>query len=177
MIGLLIIACEIGFWVFILLGLMFRYMAGWKKAGLIMFACTPVLDVLLLAATALDLYNGAQADVLHGLAAVYIGVSIAFGSRMIKWADERFAYRFAGGPKPDKGPQYGKEHAKKERKGWLRHFIAWLIGAALLAGMHLFIGDPERTEPLIRIASLWSFILAIDFLYSFSFTLFPKKAR
>lgn len=135
------------------------------------------LDLLLLAATALDLYNGAQADVLHGLAAVYIGVSIAFGSRMIKWADERFAYRFAGGPKPDKGPQYGKEHAKKERKGWLRHFIAWLIGAALLAGMHLFIGDPERTEPLISIASLWSIILAIDFLYSFSFTLFPKKAR
>ncbi|MDI5788285.1 hypothetical protein PO124_07240 [Bacillus licheniformis] len=29
--------------------------------------------------------------------------------------------------------------------------------------MHLFIGDPERTEPLIRIASLWSIILVIDF--------------
>ncbi|QHZ45711.1 hypothetical protein [Bacillus sp. NSP9.1] len=177
MIGLLIIACEIGFWIFILMGLFFRYIARKKTIGMIMFACTPVLDLLLLIATAADLHNGAKADTLHGLAAIYIGVSIAFGSRMIKWADARFAYRFAGGPKPDKGPQYGKEHAKREREGWLRHLLAWAVGAAILAGMHLYIGDAERTEPLIRLASLWTLILAIDFLYSFSFTLFPKKAR
>ncbi|KAA6450557.1 hypothetical protein VSK91_07205 [Bacillus swezeyi] len=177
MIGLLIIACEIGFWVFILLGLFFRYIAGKKKIGFMMFACTPVLDLLLLIATAVDLHNGAKADTLHGIAAVYIGVSIAFGSRMIKWADARFAHRFAGGPKPEKGPQHGKEHAKKEREGWFRHFIAWVIGAAILAGMHLFIGDAESTEPLMQMASLWTIILAIDFLYSFSFTLYPKKAR
>lgn len=175
MIGLLIIACEIGFWVFILLGLFFRYIAGMKKIGLLFLAATPVLDLLLLIATAADLYNGAKADTLHALAAVYIGVSVAFGSRMIKWADVRFAHRFAGGPKPDKRPLYGKLHAKKERAGWLRHFAAWAIGAALLGGLHLFIGDFDRTEALIRTAALWSVILAIDFLYSFSFTFFPKK--
>ncbi|MCF7616709.1 hypothetical protein P9D51_18420 [Bacillus sonorensis] len=175
MIGLLIIACEIGFWAFILLGLFFRYIANKKKISLFFLAATPVLDLVLLIATAIDLHNGATADTFHGLAAIYIGVSIAFGSRMIKWADVRFAHRFAGGPKPDKGPRYGKEHAKKEREGWIRHFAAWAIGAGLLAGLHLFIGDFERTQSLLRIASAWSIILAIDFIYSFSFTIFPKK--
>ncbi|MDA7027534.1 hypothetical protein PJ311_13160 [Bacillus sp. CLL-7-23] len=175
MVGLLIIACEIGFWVLILLGLCFRYIFKMKKMSLLLLALTPVLDLILLIATGVDLYHGAKANVVHGLAAIYIGVSIAFGSRMVRWADVRFAYRFAKGPKPEKGPRFGKEHAQKERAGWYRHFLAWLIGTPILGGMHLFIGDFARTQPLIQTAFMWSVILAADFLYSFSFTLFPRK--
>ncbi|MDI5788286.1 hypothetical protein PO124_07245 [Bacillus licheniformis] len=99
---------------FILLGLIFAIWQAGK--GWFDHVCMHTgLDLLLWLQRRLICTMGAS-GCLHGIAAVYIGVSIAFGSRMIKWADERFAYRFAGGPKPDKGPQYGREHAKKSVK-------------------------------------------------------------
>ena len=61
----------------------------------------------------IDLRAGATADVFHGLAAIYVGVSVAFGHRMIRWADEHFAHRFAGGPPPKRPPKHGPEHARR----------------------------------------------------------------
>ena len=100
MIGAFIIGCEILFWVFVLAGLSARYLLGLKRTGGIL-RCTPVIDLLLIAVTIIDLRGGAEAGFMHGLAAVYIGVTIAFGHRMIQWADARFAHRFAGGKKPE----------------------------------------------------------------------------
>ncbi len=52
-----------------------------------------------------DLYNGATATIVHGIAAVYIGGSLAFGKSMIQWADERFRYYATKqGTKPLKTP-------------------------------------------------------------------------
>lgn len=106
-----------------------------------------------------------------------IGVSVAFGSRMIGWADERFAHRFAGGPPPQRPPKYGPEHARCEREGWYRHLLAWSIGSILLFGMSWLVGDPATTDSLLGRAALWSFILAIDFVWSFSYTLWPRKSK
>lgn len=50
-----------------------------KGLGLFFLALTPVVDLVLLIATAVDLYNGATAGTVHGIAAIYLGVSIAFG--------------------------------------------------------------------------------------------------
>ncbi len=63
-----------------------------KQVGLILLAMTPVIDLILIITMSVDLLNGAKATVPHGIAAVYIGVSIAFGKQMIQWADERFKY-------------------------------------------------------------------------------------
>ncbi|WP_337484736.1 hypothetical protein [Paenibacillus sp. OSY-SE] len=100
MIGWLILACEIGFWVFILLGLFARYRLRQRTLGSVLLFCTPLIDILLIVFTIIDLKNGAAATTFHGLAAVYVGVSIAFGKRMIQWADDRFAHLFAGAPRP-----------------------------------------------------------------------------
>lgn len=175
MIGILILACEIGFWVFVLAGLIARYRLNKKKLSLILFFCTPLIDLFLLIFTFIDLNNGAAADFFHGLAAVYIGVSVAFGNQMIKWADQQFAYRFAGGEKPVKKEKYGKERAKEERRGWYRHFLSWVIGGSLLAFLILYFQHVERTAALLRILSGWTVVLIIDFLISFSYTIFPKK--
>lgn len=78
-----IIACEIGFWVVILAGLITRYVFNKKRLGLFFLALTPVIDLLLLVVTATDLYNGAVATQVHAIAAIYLGVSIAFGKSMI----------------------------------------------------------------------------------------------
>lgn len=87
-----IVACEIGFWVVIALGLITRYIFKREKLGFFFLALTPVIDLLLLIVTATDLYNGATATQVHAIAAIYLGSSIAFGKSIIRWADERFRY-------------------------------------------------------------------------------------
>jgi hypothetical protein len=172
-----IIGCEIAFWVFIVVGLVFRYMLRMPKPGAALLLCTPLIDLALLVATVIHLNGGAEADFTHGLAAIYIGVSIAFGHSMIRWADERFAHRFAGGPPPRKKAKHGTEHARSERQAWLKHLLAWAIGCACLLGMILMVGDADRTEALLQVVRIWSIILGIDFLISFSYTLWPRKSK
>lgn len=177
MITAFIIACEIGFWLFVLGGLLCRYIFRLKRLGAFLLICTPLVDLALVIATVYDLRDGSEASFAHSVAAVYIGVSIAFGHRMIKWADERFAHRFASGPAPTGKPKHGKEHAHYERVGWLHHLLAWVIGSAILYGMIRMVGDETRTEALFNTLRLWSLILGIDFLISFSYTLWPRKKK
>ncbi|GIO21421.1 hypothetical protein [Oceanobacillus sp. J11TS1] len=176
MIGWLIIACEIGFWVFVLAGLGARYIWNKKKLGAFLLICTPIVDLILLIVTVFDLKNGSIATAFHGMAAIYIGVSVAFGPQMIQWADERFNYRFRNGNKPVK-IKYGVAHAKKERNKWYRHLLAWFIGGIIFTGIILYINNNPQTEALQRTMLLWSGVLVIDFMISFSYTLVPKKQK
>ncbi|MBG9582404.1 membrane protein, partial [Bacillus thuringiensis] len=54
----LIVACEIGFWIVITLGLLTRYILKKNKLGLFFLALTPVIDLILLVVTGVDLYRG-----------------------------------------------------------------------------------------------------------------------
>ncbi|RIX50956.1 hypothetical protein D3P08_17855 [Paenibacillus nanensis] len=177
MVTAFIIGCEIGFWILVLAGLACRYLLRMKTLGAILLLLTPVVDLVLIIATVIDLRGGAIATTIHGISAIYIGVSIAYGHKMIKWADVRFAHRFAGGPAPAPKPKYGAEHASYERRMWLYHLLAWLIGGLVLLGMIWYVDDASRTESLLAMLRLWSIIVAIDFLYSFSFSIWPKKAK
>lgn len=174
MIGILIIICEISFWLFVLLGLFSRYVLGKNKVGAALLLATPIIDLLLVIFTIADINKGSEITVFHGLAAVYLGVTIAFGHSMIKWMDAHFSYRFAAGEKPVK--KYGRAHAKQEITGWLRHLVAFAIGAALLYTMTIFI-PKEDANTLLRLIQIWSVVLGIDFLISFSYCLWPKKQR
>jgi hypothetical protein len=171
----LIVACEIGFWVLLVAGLAARYLLRARTLSRVLLICVPLVDVVLLAATAIDLRRGGQAGFTHGLAAVYIGVSLAFGHQLIGWADQRFAHRFAGGPAPVRPPRTGRAHAAHERRQWLRHTLAYAIAAATLAVLTLVIGDLGRTVPLWAIMAPWSVGLVIDFIVSFSYTLSPRS--
>src|SRR5690606_21338066 len=112
-------------------GLITRYIFNRKRLGLFFLALTPVLDLFLLIVTANDLYNGATATQVHALAAIYLGVSIAFGKSMIRWADERFVYYIKKqGTKPVR--RSGFDYAKHSMKGTLQHVLAFIIGGAFL---------------------------------------------
>src|SRR5262245_25741814 len=120
-----IVAAEIAFWLLLLAGLALRYLLRRPRTGLALLAATPLVDVALLVATTVDLGRGGEAGLRHVLAAVYIGVSIAWGRQIVGWADARFAHRFADGPPPQRPPRVGPEHAARERREWLRHVLAW----------------------------------------------------
>ncbi|QED49333.1 hypothetical protein [Cytobacillus dafuensis] len=172
----MIVASEIGFWVVIALGLVTRYVFKRNKLGLFFLALTPVIDLILLITTSIDLYNGSKATTIHGIAAIYIGVSIAFGKSMIQWADERFQYYVTKqGPKPEK--RFGLAYAKHYLKGWGRHVLAYLIGAGLLAGMIYIINDSSRTEALSGILKIWTLVLGIDLVIAISNFIWPTKEK
>jgi hypothetical protein len=85
-------------------------------------------------------------------------------------------HRFAGGPPAEHPPRTGPEHAARERREWLRHAVASATGSALLGLGALVAGDLDRSAPLLSFAALWTFVLAIDFVISFSYTLWPRRA-
>ncbi|WP_213421651.1 hypothetical protein [Bhargavaea massiliensis] len=176
-IAYLIIAVEIGFWVFIAAGLVTRYLLGRKRLGLLLLALTPVLDLTLLIATTYDiLANDATATAAHGIAAIYLGVSLTFGKRMIRWADERFRYHIMKkGPKPVK--RYGYDHARHELSGSLLHVLAWMLGGGYLYLLIYLAGNAHQTEALFQILKVWSIVVAIDVALSLSYFIWPRKAK
>lgn len=173
----LIIACEVGFWVVLLAGLVARYLLKAKTLSTVLLVCVPLVDVVLLAASVIDLRGGGQATVAHGLAAIYIGVSVAFGGQIVRWADQRFAHRFSGGPAPVRPPKYGPEHAAYERRQWLRHLLAYAVAIAIMGLFSLLVGDFGRVAPMWRPMGVWGVVLAIDFVISFSYTFAPRRAK
>ena len=145
----LIVACEVAFWVLLLLALVARYVfrKGLLSHGLLL--SLPLIDVLLLVFTAQDLRNGSSATFAHGLAAAYVGFTVAFGGLAVKWADLRFAHRFAGGPPPPEAPSRGWEVIRYDFNLWLRCILACFITVALVEALIRFAGNDATTRPLL----------------------------
>lgn len=78
----LIVACEVGFWIVLLLALAARYLLRREPLSRALLVSLPLIDLVLLAFTAADLRRGTEATLAHGLAAAYIGFTIAFGGMM-----------------------------------------------------------------------------------------------
>ncbi|MEO5874431.1 MAG: hypothetical protein ABIS86_06285 [Streptosporangiaceae bacterium] len=173
----IIAACEVAFWVVLGLGLLVRYGLRRRGTSAVLLASVPLIDVVLLAVTVLDLGRGATATVAHGLAAVYLGVSVAFGPQIIERADSWAAHRFDGAPRPGRRPRTGRAHANRELRQLGRHALAWAIGCGLLGLAILVVGDAARTEALGRVAGLWTVVLVVDALISVSYTVWPRPTR
>jgi hypothetical protein len=141
-----ILACEIAFWVLLLGGLATRYLLRRRQLSTVLLICVPLLDVALLSLITWDMVvAGATADFSHGLGAVYLGFTIAFGHRVISSVDAWFVHRFAGGPEPVKVPKHGPERVTHEWKDWGRMVLCAVIATAVLGGITWLVGDPART--------------------------------
>lgn len=171
----IIIAAEIGFWVLLAVGLTARYLLGRRRTGAILLASVPGVDLVLLVATVIDLSQGATADFTHGLAAAYIGVSLAFGHSMVRWADQRFAHRFAGGPPPSRPPSGGRARARYEWREFAKAALAWAVSCGLLLAAIAIVGDAERTAALEDWIVRLTLILGIWALWPITHTLWPSK--
>jgi hypothetical protein len=145
----LIVACEVGFWVVLLGALAVRYLARREQLSRALLVFLPVIDLLLLFFTATYLRRGTTATFAHGLAAAYIGFTVAFGGMAVKWADSHFAHRFAGGVAPANAPSRGWELVHYDLKLWGRCIVACLITMVLVEVLVEFIGRGEATQPLL----------------------------
>ncbi|MDG4789028.1 hypothetical protein O7626_24380 [Micromonospora sp. WMMD1102] len=173
-----IAAGEIGFWVLLVAGLVARYPLRMPRLGALLLLGTPVIDLVILVVTVLDLRRGATANFTHGLAAAYLGFSVAFGHSMIRWADQRFAHRFAGGPPPTKPPAGGWARARYEWREWGKGLLGWAIACGLLGLGILMVGDPDRTAALLAwIVRLTAAIVIWLVVFPVWATVFPKSTR
>jgi hypothetical protein len=145
----LIVGCEVAFWVVLLLSLSLRYLLHKETSSRWLLLSLPIIDLLLLAFTAIDLRAGTTATFAHGLAAVYVGFTVAFGPVAIRWADAHFAHRFASGPAPAKAPSGGWGIVRFDLALWLRCIGAWIIALALIEALVAYVGNEAATEPLL----------------------------
>ncbi|MFI7339495.1 hypothetical protein ACIBUY_16375 [Streptomyces sp. NPDC050085] len=175
MVVTLIVICEVAFWVLLAGGLALRYWAKMPRASVAVLLCEPLLEVVLFVVTAIDLKNGAEPDWKHGLAAVYIGYSLALGHYTIQWVDVRVAHRWAGGPPPST-PKYGVPRAIHEWQIAARWILAALIAIGLLQGAIWYVGDGGNTGSLVQWQQRMLFLIAINVIIALSYTVFPKKA-
>ncbi|NUR87875.1 MAG: hypothetical protein HOY71_27645 [Nonomuraea sp.] len=177
MIVAVIIACEVGFWLLLGLGLASRYLLKWRRVSTGLLLAVPLLDVILLVAAVIDMRNGAVADVRHGLAAAYLGYSIVFGHRTIKWADAWFHHRFAGGPPTWKPPAGGMARARYEWGFWLRILLAYAITCGLLLVLIWVVDEPSRTGGLFEFMLGLVRVPVIAALWPLSYTIWPRKTE
>lgn len=144
----LVVACEAGFWLVLLLALVARYQWHAQRLSRALLQSLPALDLLLLAFTAADLRAGTPATFAHGLATAYVGFTVAFGSLAVRWADRRFVHWMAGRWAPDEPPLLGWHAVRDELALWLRSIGAWLITLVLLTALIAWIDDDVATAPL-----------------------------
>ncbi|WP_432101735.1 hypothetical protein [Streptomyces sp. bgisy091] len=175
MIVTLIVLCEVGFWVLLAAGLALRYVVRKPRLGAAVLLCEPLLEVVLLVVTAIDLRNGAEPDWKHGLAAVYIGFTVALGHSTIKWVDARVAHRFAGGPPPVRPPRYGMARAAHEWRTAARWSLAAVIAIALLQAAAWYVGEDGDTGSLEMWQQKMLWVIGINLVIAGSYTLFPKR--
>lgn len=164
-----IIGCEVGFWVLLGLGLVVRYFLKLRTLSNILLISVPLIDVVLLVFSIVDMRAGADGGVRHGLAAVYIGFSLMFGHRTMRWADQRFAHRFAGGPPPWKPPKRGSARVRHEIMMFARclgmYAIAWAVTGLLV----WVVDEADRTAYLIefmvgmvKLPLIWGVVAGFD---------------
>src|SRR5699024_7918461 len=81
---------------------------------------------------------------------------------------------------------YGKAHAKEEREGWYVHLLIFVIAQFVFLSMSGFVGWQEFPLKKIRkmfqiygdnkinhANTVWGIILNVDFIWSFSYTIWP----
>ncbi|GGT33528.1 hypothetical protein [Streptomyces purpureus] len=175
MIVALIVICEVGFWVLLAAGLAVRYLLKMVRTGAALLLCEPLLEVLLLVVTAIDLKNGAEPSMKHGLAALYIGYTVGHGHRTVKWLDRHAAHRFGGGPVPWRPPKYGMARAAYEGKLWLGTLLGAAVATALLQIAIWYVDDASRTGSLQSwMSGAWK-AAAIHGLIALTYAIWPKK--
>lgn len=130
MILIAIVVAEVLFWILLLAGLLTRYALKAPRIGAALLIATPIVDLVLLALTYIDLSSGKSSNFIHGLSALYIGYSIALGPTIIRALDVRFARRFGTRENNTDGPD--SHTAESAMTTWKRVCWASLISVVLL---------------------------------------------
>ncbi|QKY71245.1 hypothetical protein [Lentibacillus sp. CBA3610] len=200
------IAGEIIFWGSLIGFLMLRYAFNLEKLSKYAIVLWLASDLWLVTIGILDYMRSGTFDRFQIIIVIFVIYALTAGKkdfrRLDRWIQRKIA-RLKGDEvsEIDGGSErhlYGKEHAKSERKKFYGHF---LIFVAIHVGFIFFLGyHPSSLVELIHnldaidkddslkqvtklisgtsgISAIWTLILVIDFLWTFSYTIWPKKVK
>ncbi|WP_242635192.1 hypothetical protein [Cellulomonas sp. zg-ZUI22] len=173
----LVIACEVAFWVFLAAAVVARYVFRRRRLSTVLLLCEPLIEVVLLVATVADLLRGAEATWTHGLAALYLGFTVAFGRYTVHKVDGWVAWRFFDGPRPPRVPSGGRAKVVHEWRLWLRVLLAWFVSVAILGVLLLIAGEGPQRETLLGWAGRATIVMAIWFVAGPVWQLFTDAAE
>jgi hypothetical protein len=165
-----LLASEIAFWALLVGGLYARYVLDRDRLTAVLLIAAAATDLVVLVVAGLDLAGGATAQTSHIIAALVVAYSTAYARHLVGIAD-RFVLRRLGRPVLEK-PRPSK--AVRERAGWYRHARMWAVGVPLLLGGHALADDGRA---LLAAAGIWTTILVIDFIVSFSYSVGGRRDR
>ncbi len=111
----------------------------------------------------MHLHSGAAPTQAHALAAAYLGVTLAFGHSLIRWADQHVAHRFGSGPPPAKPSRVGRDKVRYEWREFGKAGLAWLVSCLILVGLARVAGGGGESQVLLGNAGMFTVILFIWF--------------
>lgn len=174
-----ILGAEVTFWIVLGVALACRYLFRMRRLSKTLLLLLPMIDLCLLLFVTADLALGAKPRQPHAFAASYLGFTVAFGRSITRWADRRFAYRFAGGappPRLDKGTAAYVRHLWGE---WLRVVLAAGMSAMILLGLATLIRPQPIPDSLDTAAQnpLWAQMILLGMVVVIWFLAGPAFAR
>lgn len=172
----LILACDVLFWIFLVGGLAARYAAGWRTLGGGLLLCVPLIDVVLLGATVVSIQDGAGPTVWHGLSAAYLGLTVVYGHRTVRWADAKFARRFGAGAAPPRPRLHGRAAVVDAWKSWFRFLLAYAISVGMIFGLVAPVGTLDKGAPLLVWLNPLTKVLVYSLVWPVTTTIWPGKA-
>ncbi|WP_233581003.1 hypothetical protein [Streptomyces triticirhizae] len=176
MVGL-ILAAEVAFWVVLASGLAVRYLLRMRRLGGVLLMGVPLIDVLLLTATAIDLRGGGEMSAGHGLAVLYLGFTVGYGHYLVTWADGHAAHRLGGAARPAKPPRYGMARARHEWRLWRMTLVSVLIAVVVAQLLRWFISEPEADRGMVAVQFAALRVLGIHTLIAAAYTIWPKRPK
>ncbi|WP_226961765.1 MULTISPECIES: hypothetical protein [Streptomyces] len=176
MVGL-ILAAEVAFWVVLASGLAVRYLLRMRRLGGALLLGVPLIDVLLLTATAIDLRGGGEMSAGHGLAVLYLGFTVGYGHYLVTWADGHAAHRLGGAARPAKPPRYGMARAGHEWRLWRMTLVSVLIVVTVAQLLRWFISEPETDRGMVAVQFAALRVLGIHTLIAVAYTIWPKRPK
>ncbi len=179
-----LMASEVIFLVFVSLALLFRYWFRLKKASLAAFIIVILNELAVLVIGVLDYIEVGTFSQFQMIIVIFIIYALIFGKsdfkKLDRWIQKKVA-RMKGEPIPDFGEEparqlYGKEHAREERKGFYKHLLLFVVVHICFAILFAFV-KLDDNNLLAGISNIWTKVLIIDFIWSFSYTIWPKKEK
>ncbi|MGW3009275.1 hypothetical protein ACWC9R_10600 [Streptomyces sp. NPDC001219] len=151
-------------------------MAGRRGLGGALLLCVPLLDIILLAATVISVREGAGPSIWHGLSAAYLGLTVVYGHRTLRWADAKFAHRYGGVAKPERPKLYGRQAIANAWRSWFTFLFAYVLSAALLIGLVVLAGGLSKGAPMLVWLNPLTKILLYSLIWPIVTTMWPGKA-
>lgn len=174
-----IAAAEAAFWVVLGAALAVRYLLRWRVLSTMLLWALAAIDLALLAFVTVDLAGGAVPTQSHALAASYLGFTVAFGHPLVRWADARFAHRFAGGQRPVRPAKGSAAYVRGLWVEWFRVVLAAAIACGILTVLALVVRHEEVPASLDEAATnpLWAQIIILGIVVVVWFLTGPAFAR